>query len=71
MLARIALRSLGRFVTSMHKSFPDSSATIVRKHLNAGGQDGSAAGSEEDKEVSASLFFARGREGRGNRAGTH
>lgn len=31
MLARIALRSLGRFVTSMHKSFPAASATIFRR----------------------------------------
>lgn len=47
-LARIALRSLGRFVTSMHKTYPDS-PTITRQ------QPGTAAAdaSEEGKEVSA------------------
>lgn len=51
-LARIALRSLGRFVTSMHKAFPDASPTIIRRQATSGGDEGSTANlQEEGKEV--------------------
>lgn len=53
-LARIGLRSLGRFVTTMHKSFPDASDTISRpKATTPRGEGGGSAGSSpEDADVS-------------------
>lgn len=42
-LARIALRSLGRFVTSMHKAFPHGSPTIVRRQPISGEETGAGS----------------------------
>eukprot|EP00752_Nemacystus_decipiens_P007866 g7027.t2 len=48
-LARIGLRSLGRFVTTMHKSFPGASDTISRpKATTPRGEDGGSAGSSPE-----------------------
>lgn len=53
MLARIALRSLGRFVTSMHKSFPIASATIIRQQAAPGEEEGGVTDlTKEGKDVS-------------------
>ena len=51
-LARIALRSLGRFVTSMHKSFPIASATIIRRQAAPGEEEGVTDLTKEGKDVS-------------------
>lgn len=53
MLARIGLKSLGRFVTSMHKSFPAASATILRRQATPGTDDGRAVNlAAQGKDVS-------------------
>ncbi|CAM9506002.1 unnamed protein product, partial [Laminaria digitata] len=49
-LARIALRSLGRFVTSMHKSFPAASATIIRRQAAPGEEGGVTDLTKEGKD---------------------
>lgn len=48
MLARIALRSLGRFVTTMHKSFPVASGTIIRRQAIPGQEGGGVIAGDVD-----------------------
>lgn len=59
-LARIALRSLGRFVTSMHKSFPVASATIIRRQAAPVEEEGGVTDlTKEGKDVSGDGILLR------------